>query len=223
MAKSMGLGDDAAKALAKLIKKMMKQDASKLKGTKPLRDITAKMPYAQGPSSLLERGAGKTKRVAKPKKPKTQAQAKSVGSMGGATTKGPKGKPERTRTPSLKGREQAKTVAEQREAERRANRLLRMNSEPKPKVVRDAKTGVSESIPVVPKRSKSRPVGRSWEHEADMMRRQQVADAKNIGRGQKGPKKKGPKKPPPDKGTGGIKVKPAPKPKKPSGGMAIAR
>lgn len=211
MARSMGVGDDAADALRKLIKKLMKNQAP----AKVRYELQKNLPK-------IENRPMSSRIVNKPKK---ASDIKSQSWMGGKTTKGPKGKPQRAKSTSLKGREKAITDAEKREAERRANRLLRMNTEAKPKVVRDSKTGVSDSIPTLPKRSKSRPMGRSWEHEADELRRlagRGRDEGRAMGRGQK-PPKKGPKKPPPDKGTGGVKVKPAPKPKKPSGGAALVR
>lgn len=211
MANVQGKGDEAGKLLKKLIKQLLKKDASKLQGTKPLRDVVAKLPYSKGPSSEIQRAMKKAKRVPRKVEPIKPSEVKSVGSMGGVTTKGPKGKPERVKAPSLKDRRLAKTPAEQRQAEKSANFYLRRDGKvtPSKPPVRDARTGVSEQHPVVPKRSKSRPLGRSWEHEADMMRRQQAADAKNMGRGQRprGGKPKTEPKP--------IKPKPAPKPKGP--------
>lgn len=146
--------------------------------------------------------------------------AKSLGTMGGKTVKGPKGKPRRTPTASLKGKTIAKTVSQQHEAERQANRLLRMNAEAGPRKPA-GKPKIDPNFPRVPKRSKSGPKPSRGATEADALRRQMLEDINRIGRGQRKPKPKKPKGPPPP--TGGAKVKPKPRPKKPSGGAALVK
>jgi hypothetical protein len=116
--------------------------------------------------------------------------AKSLGTMGGKTVKGPKGKPRRTATASIRGKSVAKTVAEQRAAERQANRLLRMNAEPKPAKKPAGKPKIDPNFPKVPKRSKSKPKPSRGATEADKLRRQMLEDINRIGRGQRKPRPK---------------------------------
>lgn len=115
--------------------------------------------------------------------------AKSLGTMGGKTVKGPKGKPRRPATASIKGKSVAVTVAEQRAAERQANRLLRMNAEGGPRKPA-SKPKIDPNFPRVPKRSKSGPKPSRGATEADALRRQMLEDINRIGRGQRKPRPK---------------------------------
>lgn len=181
--------DDIAKAIAKAIAsgatskgtKVVKKAAKAAKG-KPKGGPAPKPPKGKG------EGGATVKSAPKPKKPsgsgakKTKKQIEVTESTPLSaqrniqTTKGPKGKPERPR------------MTREQYLERQANRMLRRaDGRPQPRV-EDVRTGSAPNIPRVPKRSKSKPKGRTSDYEADKTRAEIARDRRAMGAGQPRPR-----------------------------------
>lgn len=164
---------DVSKVAGSLLKKFMKNAAP----AKTRYNIGKDVWKHAGPSSPYPR-------------PRAEDVA-SMGTMGGKTVKGPKGPvPKRQSTVSLKGKSIPKTEADKRSAERAANRLLRMNAEPKAAKKAGPRPKIDPDFPKVPKRSKSKPKPPRSATEADQLRREMMADLDRFGRGQRKPKPK---------------------------------
>jgi len=127
---------------------------------------------------------------AKPKpKPQRKARPANVGKIAAVAPERP------PRSPSIRGRALPKTAAEQREAERQANRLLRMADGPKkggskPKG-NDTPVDVRGSVVKPPRKATQRPAKPAIEsYEGDYYKGQVRKDYKEFGGGQKRPKPK---------------------------------
>lgn len=159
MAKSKGVADDAAKALAKMIAKIMKNQAS----PKTRYEIQKGLKNLERPSS----------RVAD--SPKMKAIP---------TTKGPKGPVPPKSRPTYKSGGLIQNEAQARGAESRANQWLRGQKDLQPQRRPDKVPQSSELPQVGGRSSKSRPLGPSSKYEGDKLRGQTAEDAKKMGRGQ---------------------------------------
>lgn len=164
--------DDIAKAIAKAMGQATPVVAPKVaKGAKKAVKGTKKAVKAK-PKKPSGSGAKKTKKQIEMTESTPLSAQRNI-----KTTKGPKGKPERPR------------MTREQYLESQANRMLRRaDGRPQPRV-EDARTGSAPNIPRVPKRSKSKPKGRTSDYEADKTRAEIAADRRRFGGNRPRPKK----------------------------------
>lgn len=161
MAKKKNIEDDLAKAIAKAVAKMFKNQAPPKVRYEIQSSLKGKV---RGAYSRLEDNP----RLLKNK----------------PTTKGPKGPVPKPDRPEYKGGGLIQNESQARGATRRSNRTLRNEDDLKPQSKPD-RMPQSPDVPQAGKRSKSRGVGSRSRYEADDLRRNTAADRKKYGKRKK--------------------------------------
>lgn len=156
------------------------------KGDDLLKIITKAVRAGRGPQAkkVVDKAAKQMRAQGKNKRANQLVRGfkDASGSMG---TKSTKPRPTRPPSaPSIKGKSLPQNKAEERAATRQANFLLKRNEEPTTKAPmqkrQDPGVKARGSVVSTPKRSKSKPMGPSYEYEADSFRREVTADRRQM-------------------------------------------